>query len=117
MVVIENRGWRAVVMRGLLPWLLKYNFCVIVYRKGRKAKPTKSFATFATFAVSQIMKTSHPFFFSSPAAPSRLHSARVPVLIAPPGLVRKGVAGAFRLFKVICSELIILCLDGCGRQG
>ena len=27
------------------------------------------------------MKTSHPFFFGSPAAPSHLHSSRVPVLI------------------------------------
>ena len=96
MVVIENRGWRAVVMRGLLPWLLKYNFCVIVYRKGRKAKPTKSFAT---FAVSQIMKTSHPFFFSSHAAPSRLHSGRVPVLISPARSCREGAGWCFSIIQ------------------
>jgi len=33
-----------------------------------------------------------------------------------PALVEWGQAGAFLLFKVVCSVLIILCLDGCGCQ-
>jgi hypothetical protein len=37
----------SVVVCGVLPWLLKYNFYKTLHHKGRNANLTKSFAIFA----------------------------------------------------------------------
>jgi hypothetical protein len=97
----------SVVGGGVPAWLLKYNFYVILHRKERKAKATEFFAIFAPFAVNQIMKPSpHPFSISSSAP--RLHFTGCPSRYAPPALVVRGLAGAFRLFRRSLDVLIQL---------
>jgi hypothetical protein len=60
---------------------LKYIIYKILHSKERKAMAVESFAIFAPFAVNLILITSPHPFFRSPAAPSRPHSARVPLPI------------------------------------
>ena len=73
----------------------------------------ESFAVFAHFAVNQIMKPSPRLSSRSPAAPSCLHSCpgALPDLLRPP-LWCGELVNAFRLIWVLCSERMILCLDG-----
>ncbi len=107
-------GWVSCIQllcRGVPLWLLKYIF----YAINTVTQCTEHFniplcPPCPLWFELNYCPAPHPFFHS-PAAPFPFTLPGCPSRAAPPALVVRGLAGAFRLIWVVCSERMILCWD------